>query len=357
MKQKIGFIYYTFSPVTGGAAVHGWNLAKELNSLGYRLYKLNGGPDPWTEKKPENLAGLIWILRHCELIYVRMDFFFNLRNLIGFLSILLGKKTVVELNTPSDELHLFGRSPAWIRWIDRIWGLFLRRADAVTVVSEPVARYCREALSLERVQVIENGGEIFDPVALHPDPAVRDEMESIRKKYRTVVVWAGSSNAMQDLEAMEQIAEAASPETAIVLLVQEDLNGKKVTAEGENIFIFRNMERDTVKYIIRESEIGVAFYREYPWSRWGFYNSSLKVMEYLNNGLLALANIEGTEVQRNHPNFRQVSGVEEAAAIIRSFRGTAVDSASSGTTEVQPARTWADAASETSELIQSILTP
>lgn len=357
MKQKIGFIYYTFFPVTGGAAVHGYNLAKELRQLDYRLYKLNGEPDPWTEKKPENLSGLIWILRNCDLIYVRMDFFFNLRNLIGFLSILLGKKTVVELNTPSDELHLFGRSSTYIRWMDRIWGLFLRRAAAVSVVSEAVARYCREALGLEQVHVIENGGEIFDPQSLQPDPAVRDKMERIRKEYDTVVVWAGSSNAMQDLDAMQQIATETAPKTAIVLLVQEDPDGKKVAAEGENIFIFRNMERESVTYMIRQADIGVAFYRAYPWSRWGFYNSSLKVMEYLNNGLLTLANIDGTGVTRNHPNFRQVTGVEKAAALIRnhSEESAGPQAGHEKSAGVPPARTWAEAASETSALFQSIL--
>ena len=100
--MKIGFIYYTFYPVTGGASVHGYNLAKELSKKGYKLYKINGEPDPYTNRLKHPIPGLFWIMANCDLIYIRMDYFLYLRNFVSILTLLSGKKMIVELNNPSD---------------------------------------------------------------------------------------------------------------------------------------------------------------------------------------------------------------------------------------------------------------
>jgi len=345
--MKIGFIYYTFYPVTGGASVHGYNLAKELTELGYKLYKINGDPDPYTHLLKNRVAGIFWMLANCDLIYIRMDYFLNFRNLISLLSLISGKKLIVELNNPSDELHLFGRGKTYIRMADRIISKILHRADAVITVSEPLKTYCKEALKLtENVHVIENGGQIFPDELKGSDEKIKKKILEIKKNYSNIVVWSGSSNSMQDLSDIQTLAKAQEGRSAFILIIHEDREIDAATVVNENLFIFKNLPRNDVKYIIASSDVGLALYNEYPWSRWGFYNSSLKIFEYLNNGLLTISNKSGTPVQQSYPNFVTINSTKEIISVLDRFNKSSFN--------LENPRTWSDVARETSTIIQQV---
>lgn len=345
---KVGFIYYSFYPVTGGASVHGFNLAKELQKLGYKLYKLNGEPDPHTKKMKNPVTGLFWILKNCDLIYLRMDYFLNLRNLISLFALISRKKIIVEINSPSDELYLFGRSRRYIKNVDRIVSKILKQADAVITVSEPLKKYCTEILHLDSVHVIENGGEVFNPSSQEISESVKQIVSEIKKNYSKIVVWSGSMNEMQDLSKLEQIAVSQKNKAAVLLIVKEEENKSgKLPQSAENLFIFKNLPRKDVTYIVSNSDIGLAFYSEYPWSRWGFYNSSLKIFEYLNNSLLTITNTEGLGVQRTYPNFKYAENLDEMIRII--------DEYSADNYEPENPRTWSDVARETSDVIHKVV--
>lgn len=345
--MKIGFIYYTFYPVSGGASVHGYNLAKELHKLGYDLYKINGKEDPYTHKLENPVTGIFWILANCDVIYIRMDYFLNLRNLVSLFALAGRKKIVVEINSPSDELHLFGRSGKYIRFADRIMRHILKRTDAVITVSEPLKTYCEEALKLDNVHVIENGGEVFSESGLEAGGDVKEKLSQIRQEYSKIVVWSGSLNEMQDLSDIQKITESQKGLTAVIVIVKEDLKEGDFPTSMRNLFIFKDLSREDVKYVVSQSDIGLALYSEYPWSRWGFYNSSLKIFEYLNNGLLTITNTGGTNVQRSYPNFCHVDGVDDMIGRIEAY--------SSQTFEIPVLRTWRDVAEETSQIIQKVV--
>jgi hypothetical protein len=345
--MKIGFIYYTFYPVTGGASVHGYNLAKELYKKGYELFKINGDPDPYTHRLKNPVTGLFWILVNCDVIYIRMDYFLNLRNFLSVLTLFSGKKMIIELNNPSDELHLFGRGERYIRFVDRVVSKILKRADAVITVSEPLKRFCEEALQLENVHVIENGGEIFIESREDVSTGIKQKMEEIKQSYQKTIVWSGSANNMQDLKKLEKIAESQRDRSAVICIIKVDEEKGKVPSSAENLFVFKNLPRSDVKHIISNSDIGLALYREYPWSRWGFYNSSLKIFEYLNNGLLTITNTEGTEIQQSYPNFKSADSVEEIVKLI--------EQSDQYLFEVDNLRTWSEVAEETSQIIQQVV--
>ena len=344
--MKIGFIYYTFYPVSGGASVHGFNLARELHKFGYDLYKINGAPDPYTTKLKNPVTGIFWILANCDLIYLRMDYFLNLRNLVSLFSLFSRKKLVVELNSPSDELHLFGRGKTYIQIADRVMSAILKRADAIITVSNPLKEYCSEALDIENVAVIENGGEVFSKSNTDCSESVKNKLNDIRKNYAKIVVWSGSLNQMQDLSHVRKITDSVN-NTAVLLIVKEETNSKEVLETSGNLFIFRKLPRSDVKYIIINSDIGLALYSNYQWSRWGFYNSSLKMFEYLNNGLLTITNTKGTAIQRSYPNFRSVNHVDGMIEAIENYRNVKYS--------IDNPRTWRVVAEETSEIIQSVV--
>jgi hypothetical protein len=276
-----------------------------------------------------------------------MDYFLNLRNFLSVLTLFRGKKMIIELNNPSDELHLFGRGERYIRFVDRVVSKILKRADAVITVSEPLKRFCEEALQLENVHVIENGGEIFIESREDVSTGIKQKMEEIKQSYQKTIVWSGSANNMQDLKKLEKIAESQRDRSAVICIIKVDEEKGKVPSSAENLFVFKNLPRSDVKHIISNSDIGLALYREYPWSRWGFYNSSLKIFEYLNNGLLTITNTEGTEIQQSYPNFKSADSVEEIVKLI--------EQSDQYLFEVDNLRTWSEVAEETSQIIQQVV--
>ena len=344
--MKIGYLYYTFYPVTGGASVHGYYLAKELHRLGYKLFKLNGEPDPYTTRLKNPVTGFFRMLRECDLIYVRMDYFLNTRNILGLLAILTGKKVIVELNSPSDELHLFDRSQKYITRVDKIMAAILKLADYVIVVSRPIKEYCETELGLKNVQVIENGGIRFEIKRDDISDELREKSGQIRSRFDRVIVWSGSANDMQDLELLHEIADAHRDTSALLLIAKDENKRLEQLEASGNVFLFRQLQRKEVEFLIDSADIGLAFYGDYSWSRWGFYNSSLKIFEFLNNGLLTITNRPGTAVQQSYPNFRYARNSDEILTFIETFEGKK---------ETPPlARTWKDVAKETSNRIRKV---
>ncbi len=344
--MKIGYLYYTFYPVTGGASVHGYYLARELSKLGYQLFKLNGEPDPWTTRLKNPVTGFFRMLRECDLIYVRMDYFLNARNFLGLLAILSGKKVIVELNSPSDELHLFGRSQKYISRVDKIMGVILRRADSVIVVSRPIKEYCEQELRLENVHVIENGGESFEAPRDEISDELKERIKEIRSRYKNLIVWPGSVNKMQDFELLREIAETQREKSALLLITNNQNKKTEQLEAAGNVYQFSQLQRNEVEFLIDSADIGLAFYGDYSWSRWGFYNSSLKIFEFLNNGLLTITNRPGTEIQKSYPNFRFAQKSDEILTFIEEFEGEKVIPPS--------ARTWKEVAEETSKIIRTV---
>jgi len=353
--MKIGYIYYDFYPVKGGASVHGYNLAKELTKLGYKLFKINGEADPFTKKYKSRFTGFFKILKESDVIYLRMDYFFNLRNITSLFSLIAGKKLIIELNSPSDELYLFGKSIRYVLWIDSLVRFVLKRADAVIVVSDPIKKYCIDALSLnpKKVHVIENGGEVFHAddgsmdsrEQLQSSKLLDEKIEDIKSKYSQIAVWAGSSNKMQDLQWLNEISSIQKEKTAFIIIMKEE-KGEMVDFGNRNQFLFKNLSRSEVSKVILSSDFGLAFYDEYQWSRWGFYNSSLKIFEFLNNNLITVSNMEGTEIQRNYPNFLVAKDSESVLKILNSDLNLKP--------EKSQIRTWEVVGKEVSEIIQQV---
>lgn len=345
--MNIGYLYYNFYPVTGGATIHGYHLARELAARGHTLYKLNGQADPYTQKLANPVTGFLRILKNCDVIYARMDYLIKPRNLLAVLSIIAGKKVIIELNSPSDELHLFGKSKRYIRRIDRWMARILKHADSVVVVSEPIREYCEKELGLANVTVVENGGERFRESELTPSADIRNQMAEVRRKWDQLIVWSGSLNDMQDFKLMEAVASSAADKNrGLVVIANEDPGDKLANMDPERLKTFINLSREDVKYIISRCDTGLAFYGDYSWSRWGFYNSSLKIFEFLNNGLLTITNKPGTKAQQACPNFRYARSVHEIL--------TFMDEQKPAVPAEETIRTWGHVAGEISEIISRI---
>ena len=345
--MKIAYIYYNFYPVTGGASVHGYYLARELSNLGYELYKINGEADPHTKKLKSRIFGLIWMLWYCDLFYIRMDYFSNFRNLITKIAVLFKKKVVVELNSPSDELHLFGKTEKEIRKADKKISAVLKRVDAVIVMSSATQRYCHEALGLNTVHVIENGGEVFDSDKSVVSKSIQNTLTEIRETSDVVVVWPGSLNSMQHVDMIREVSDKVGDRISFLIVTGDESTGIQQIF-GNKVHVINNASRSDVEYMIVNSDAGLALYGDYSWCRWGFYNSSLKVFEYLNNGIETICNKEGSAVQKAYPNFHYIRNSDEIVTFLNSIRAEKK-------TNSTPLRTWKNVALETSEILKEVI--
>lgn len=343
--MKIGYLYYKFYPVDGGAAIHGYYLAKELSRIGHQLFKLNGEQDPYTEKLSHPVLGFIWMLKNCDLFYVRMDFFLKPRNFLVVILLLFRKKIVVELNTPSDELILYGKSRSYIRIVDKIYSIILKRTDALIVVSSQIERYCREELGLENVTVIENGADRFKINKSILRPEIVRQVREVKEKGNKLIIWTGSTNKLQDLDLIKKIVDSIGNRTHLFLIVKEE-EGFSPGLGNDQVKLFKELERADVEFIISEADAGLALYEDYSWCRWGFYNSSLKIFEYLNNSLITISNKPGSEVQKSSDNFYYKETPEEIVKMIADLPEK---------NDVMDFRSWKDVAKDTNDVIQSVV--
>ncbi|MEX1211372.1 MAG: glycosyltransferase [Balneolaceae bacterium] len=353
-RPVLAFLYYSYYPIRGGASLHGAQLARGLHKREYRLVKLNGEPDPWSERWPATPWHAAKLLLKAERVYARADYFLNSRNLLTALALLFGKRVVLELNSPSDELRLKGAGERRIRWTDRIAGVLLRRACRIVVVSEAVERYAREALGIDKTQIVANGGELVPPPSEHredPDTnELRETLDPFIQTYPVLALWTGTPTGLQSIDWAREMARRC-PEVGIVMAVNEEPGTEEVLASEENVCILRNRSRKEIEWLIARASIGLAFYEPMPWSRWGFYLSPLKIPEFLNSGLHVITNAPGSPAQRVCPGFHEVTCPEEAAGVIRTLMSD--PESLEKTPNWPPVRTWDEVADETDQILKT----
>lgn len=344
MGYKIAYFYYNFYPIIGGASVHGYNLAKELHQLGNRLYKVNGQSDPFTTKYPKSLFGIIKVILISDIVYVRIDFLRKFRNLIPFIAkFFFIKKVVVELNCPSDELLIRNNLKASVKILDVLYSWYLRFMDKVIVVSYPLKKYAIKALKLKNVAVIENGGEKFNVNPEKIRKFIVNEVENLKSQNRNIIVWASSVDKMNNMYEIARLARLCNDDTSIITILKE--NSENINIEqSSKLILYKNLLRDEVGYIIQNAQFGIALYNEYPWSRWGFYNSSLKVYEYLANGLKVFTNIKTMK----DPNLIKIDNIREIPDHINITHSSQVKS-------LNHYRSWKNVALETNEIFESVM--
>lgn len=330
--------------MTGGASVHGYNLAKELALRGHRVLKINGQPDNFTEFHA-GLRGFLYTVMLSDIIYVRIDYFIKIRNLIPVIAKLFGKKVVAELNSPSDELLLQGFSKKYMAWMERIWKILIHFPDHVIVVSEPVKSFCVQILNCKSVTVVPNGGEIIDEDELKVGADFKRQFDDIKGKYDKIIIWVGTTNKIQEFDALLKAGMVIDKKYALFVITSGDMEFGDGFKNRDNIFHFSSLERDVIKELLIKSDIGLALFSNYDWCRWGFYISSLKLYEYLCNGLSVITTTK--ELRDLHPNIfylDNITGINDVLEKIDKRSITVTDN-----------RTWKQVAGEVEQVMTGVL--
>ncbi|MEZ5013045.1 MAG: hypothetical protein R2794_02010 [Chitinophagales bacterium] len=291
--KRIAFLYPPIFPVTGGSSLHGYYLAKGLTEAGYTLYTLQDTQDGFTQNRKRSPFNILRALWKCDLVYMRVNLSNRAAYILPFIR-LFGKKYIIELNGPADELAAEGHAaPGAVEKMDGILGSIVSGAHSVITVSAVMENYVRTYLHYQHVRVIENGGEQFVASELHPDPALQQSINALKEKYERLVVWSGTGYPWQGIQKIEMLAEKL-PAGACLLVVSNDMVVHDALKDIPHVVLFRRMQRKDLNWLITQCTVGLCIYGDFSWSRLGeFHGSSLKFYEYFANGLQIIATPTG----------------------------------------------------------------
>jgi glycosyltransferase involved in cell wall biosynthesis len=262
---------------------------------------------------------LIGMLAECDAIYLRSDARpFDL-TMLGLNRARYRRPVVIEINAVAEEQLAYGRSAVRRAHVALLREQYRRMARASTVVvcvSRLLAEHVLETYGLEhdRVLIVPNGGT--------PSP----EPPAPRDDGRFRVVWAGG--ARWPWQAIDRVLEASEilvrevPEAEVVLYT--DATGIELPSR-EGVRVLPPVPHVQLADRLAEADVALCLYRPIPDSPAGFYNSPLKLFDYMGRGLPVVASRLG---QISEVIEDGVSGIlvdDDPRAIARELVGLARD--------------------------------
>lgn len=294
--MKVGIIYTKFFPLGSSASVHGYYLFKNLKDNGVILHSYGLGKNDLTIDYPKGFIGLIKFIFSIDVIYIRINpwlwnDWFTLVSLFTF-----GKvKVFWEVNAPIEEVLI--SYPNGFSWKMSLWYKFQQRkrrllaklvSGAITV-SDILKDYVEKDLSIKNVISIPNGS---DPDLFRRNYSVENSLDLFPGKFK--VVWAGNSLIKWQgtnliLEAAEKM-KSIDPEVLFILFGNKSMYDQKLLS---NVLSFGEVRYDVLPSFLSKSDVGLCLYNSYDWCRYGFYNSPLKLFDYLSSGLIVIGSNMG----------------------------------------------------------------
>lgn len=276
--KTIALCYRDHTDAFAGGAVHGFHVVEQLRRLGYRLITSEPKTDGRLERYPRSPAGMRALLRDADAIYVRCD-----ARPWDVAFLLLNQATtrrpvLTEINAIAEERLAYGSGPinrARTRVLRGYYHNITRLSHAAVCVSNQLADFVRRTypIASERVFVAPNGGT---PAAARQ--ARRDE--------RFRVVWAGG--ARWPWQALDLVLEGVRrarrrfPELELSLYTEA---GRDRVPEEPGIHLEGQVPHAELPQALARMDAALCLYRPMPWSPAGFYNSPLKLFDYLAAGL------------------------------------------------------------------------
>ncbi|MBL7768519.1 MAG: glycosyltransferase [Flavipsychrobacter sp.] len=296
--MKIGIVYTKFYPLSSSASVHGFNLFQALKQEGVELHSIGIGSNSITVDHPKSIKGILQFIRSIDVVYIRINpwlwnDWFTLLKLFSFGRI----KVIWELNAPVEEvLAAYKNTPPpkirrWMRWQNFKRKCLASLCDGCISVSSVLENYSREVLKIINTVTIPNGS---DPqLFCRKAPAPANPLTDIVKG-KFVVSWAGNGAiGWQGTNLLAELAEyyaKADPDIFFLVFSNRSFYNQKYLP---NLLSLGEINYDKLPELLQLSHVGFCLYNEYDWCKYGFYNSSLKMFDYLSLELIVIASDMG----------------------------------------------------------------
>jgi hypothetical protein len=344
-KLGIIFLYKKFFPVTLGADVHGLNLAKGLYSKGYEIFTAHNQQDGFTVSM-RRLSSFFKALKTSRIAYLRISLKHPYSvNSVAYFFKLFGKKLVLEFNAPFEELRFEGVDEAIIKRYKQHFRRLLFITSGVVVVSDALKQHLAQEYQFHNVMVIPNGGERFEKVE-KPQTMAAVSLQKFYSTYPNNIIWVANYEYIQGLERVKEISLLCEQANIGIVIVDNSEGGKLAEHfSGKHISFLRNPHRTEIAYALTKAKAGFAFYETQKYAEIGlsFYNSPLKVYEYLANDLLVISNLTQDDIP--YTMGKLIDGTAPQVVI---------DSLISFSKSQDSYRTWQDVANETQKFLKSI---
>ena len=281
--STILFSYKDHTTPHGGGAVHGHHVVEQLLRLGHRLITSEPKTDARLESRPRTASSLSRMLDECDAVYLRADGRPWDLAMLSLNRARYRKPVVLEVNAIAEEQLAYGRTlprRAHVTLLRQQYRTMARLSSVVLCVSELLAEYVRDRYGVERerVLVVPNGGT---PAAAPPAP--RDD-----GVFR--VVWAGGSRwpwqALDSVLGASRELRREVAESEVVLYT--DARGVSLP-EADGLRVQPPVPHAELPARLAEADVALCLYRAIPGSPAGFYNSPLKLFDYMACGLPVVA--------------------------------------------------------------------
>ena len=316
----------TVYPPRGGPSVHIYQVWHRLQRMSYEVRAWGRQAVPGYREYPRTGAGLARLLDDVDLLYIRFPFDSDF-GLANAARLLLRRKLpmVCEFNAP---LYEFMREcpprTLWsLRYKAKLYSrnhLLVRSCiDHAICVSTVMADYARDEFGVRDVTVLPNGG---DPELFTPDLRSAGRVAMGVTDDDFVVFWGGSTAF--DWQGLEQVMSAAErfADNRVRFVIAGD-PAHLPRPLPSNVTVLGQLSYFDMPSFIAGADLCLCLYRDYDWCRIGFYNSPLKLFDYMACARPVVGSRMGqiAEVIRDGENGVLVDGdVQEIAEAITKLR-------------------------------------
>lgn len=278
--MKIGFFYPEYYPLTSSASVHGYYIARELVKRGHKLLSAVNDKNPDCVQYPQTKAGMAGLVRDADILYVRLMSYFEhvaLWKIMRPFSL----PVIWEINAPLEEQWSLSdvsqQERNSLRRRNRNRRMFSRLVDAAVCVSDELVAYARDFLHIKDARCVPNGSdpELFQDNASTPFAKEED-------KNSFTVLWAGNPRLpWQAMPLMFEVAKKIKTIDAGIRFVFIGTDKQYAFPSENNISVATAIAYQDMPRYIRGADVCLCLYNRAGWSPCGFYNSPLKLFDYM----------------------------------------------------------------------------